>query len=112
MGLRIVFVVRLLVIGGTSFVGRHAVELAVAEGDEVAVFHRGRTNPDLLEGRVRHLVGDRDTGDYRSLSGTDTLSSGASGCWNGNASSRLNSPCPMLTESSRSLSCSPGPMEG
>ena len=63
--------VRLLVIGGTSFVGRHVVELAVAQGDEVAVFHRGRTNPDLLEGQVRHLVGDRDTGDYRALSGSE-----------------------------------------
>ena len=51
--------------------GRHAVELAVAQGDEVVVFHRGRTNPDLLEGQVRHLVGDRDTGDYRALSSSE-----------------------------------------
>jgi 2'-hydroxyisoflavone reductase len=64
--------VRLLVIGGTSFVGRHLVEQAVAAGHEVAVFHRGRTNPDLLEGRVEHRLGDRDTGDYSSLAGTET----------------------------------------
>jgi nucleoside-diphosphate-sugar epimerase len=58
---------RLLVIGGTSFVGRHLVEQAVAAGHDIAVFHRGRTNPDLLEGRVEHRLGDRDTGDYSSL---------------------------------------------
>jgi 2'-hydroxyisoflavone reductase len=58
---------RLLFIGGTSFVGRHAVELAVEEGHDVTVFHRGRTNPDLLAGRVDHRLGDRETGDYRSI---------------------------------------------
>jgi 2'-hydroxyisoflavone reductase len=63
--------VRLLVIGGTSFVGRHLVEQAVARGHEVAVFHRGRTNPDLLEGRIEHRLGNRDTGDYSSLAGAD-----------------------------------------
>jgi 2'-hydroxyisoflavone reductase len=63
--------VRLLVIGGTSFVGRHLVEQAVAAGHDVAVFHRGRTNPDLLEGRVEHRRGDRDTGDYTSLAGAE-----------------------------------------
>jgi uncharacterized protein YbjT (DUF2867 family) len=64
--------VRLLVTGGTSFVGRHAVALAVAGGHEVAVFHRGRTNPDLLQGRIEHLFGDRDTGDYTALAGAET----------------------------------------
>ena len=42
---------RLLFIGGTSFIGRHAVELAVDDGHEVTVFHRGRTNPGLLAGK-------------------------------------------------------------
>ena len=42
---------RLLVVGGTSFVGRHAVEHAVEAGHDVTVFHRGRTNDDLLAGR-------------------------------------------------------------
>jgi 2'-hydroxyisoflavone reductase len=45
------------------------VELAVADGHEVTVFHRGRTNPDLLQGRIEHLLGDRDTGDYTALEG-------------------------------------------
>jgi nucleoside-diphosphate-sugar epimerase len=64
--------VRLLFIGGTSFVGRHAVEHAVAAGHDVTVFHRGRTNADLLEGRIDHRLGDRRTGDYASLSTGET----------------------------------------
>jgi 2'-hydroxyisoflavone reductase len=41
---------RLLFVGGTSFVGRHAVESAVAAGHDVTVLHRGRTNDELLAG--------------------------------------------------------------
>lgn len=63
---------RLLVIGGTSFVGRHAVEAAVEQGHDVTVFHRGRTNADLLAGRVEHRTGDRNTPDYSSLDGDET----------------------------------------
>ena len=63
---------RLLVLGGTSFVGRHLVELAVAEDHAVTVFHRGRTNPDLLRGRIEHLLGDRDVGDYTALEGAES----------------------------------------
>jgi 2'-hydroxyisoflavone reductase len=59
--------VRLLFIGGTSFIGRHAVELAVDDGHEVTVFHRGRTNPGLLAGKIDHRLGDRDAGDYASI---------------------------------------------
>ena len=62
---------RILFIGGTSFVGRHAVERAVAAGHEVTVFHRGRTNPGLLEGLAEHRFGDRQVGDYRSIDGLD-----------------------------------------
>ena len=63
---------RLLVIGGTSFVGRHTVEIAVEDGHEVAVFHRGRTNGDLLAGRVDHRLGDRNAPDYASLDTDET----------------------------------------
>ena len=65
-------VVRLLFIGGTSFVGRHAVERAVGEGHSVTVFHRGRTNPGLLADRIEHRLGDRDTGDYASIDGAES----------------------------------------
>ena len=50
---------RVLILGGTLFVGRHLVEAALARGDEVTLFNRGRTNPDLFP-EVEHLRGDRD----------------------------------------------------
>ena len=53
---------RLLVLGGTSFLGRHLVERALEAGDRVTVFHRGRTNPALFAGRVERITGDRDGG--------------------------------------------------
>lgn len=62
---------RLLFVGGTSFVGRHAVEHAVAVGHQVTVFHRGRTNPTLLDDRIEHRYGDRLSGDYGSLAGVE-----------------------------------------
>ena len=59
---------RLLVLGGTRFVGRHLVELALAGGHEVSLFTRGKTNADLFP-QVEHLHGDRETGDYEALKG-------------------------------------------
>lgn len=59
---------RVLVLGGTSFVGRAAVEELIAGGDEVTLFSRGRTGADLFPAAER-LVGDRDTGDYAALAG-------------------------------------------
>jgi 2'-hydroxyisoflavone reductase len=53
--------VRLLVLGGTQFVGRALVETALGEGAEVTLFHRGQTNPDLFPD-AEHLHGDRDGG--------------------------------------------------
>ena len=52
---------RLLLIGGTRFVGRHIVEAALAHGHTVTLFHRGQTNPDLFP-QVEHLSGNRDGG--------------------------------------------------
>ena len=57
---------KLLFIGGTSFVGRHTVEAAVAAAHDVTVFHRGRTNDDLLAGSISHRHGDRNA-DYGAL---------------------------------------------
>ena len=59
----------LLVLGGTSFAGRHVVEHALAAGHAVTTFNRGRTNPGLFP-QVRSLHGDRQSGDYRALQGT------------------------------------------
>jgi 2'-hydroxyisoflavone reductase len=58
---------KLLFVGGTSFVGRHAVEAAVAAGHDVTVFHRGSTNEDLLAGSISHRHGDRNGPDYTAL---------------------------------------------
>lgn len=55
-----------LVLGGTAFVGRAIVTTALGEGMEVTLFSRGRTGPGLFPEAGR-LVGDRDSGDYRSL---------------------------------------------
>jgi 2'-hydroxyisoflavone reductase len=51
--------VKLLVIGGSSFIGLHVVEHALAAGHDVTVFNRGLTNRDLLP-QVEQLVGDRE----------------------------------------------------
>ena len=52
---------KLLVLGGTKFVGRHLVELALASGHEVTMFNRGQLNPELFP-EVEKLRGDRDGG--------------------------------------------------
>jgi nucleoside-diphosphate-sugar epimerase len=57
---------RILVLGGTSFVGRAVVEDALGSGVEVTLFNRGRTGTGLFPG-VARLVGDRDAGDYAAL---------------------------------------------
>ncbi len=58
---------RFLILGGTSFVGRHLVDAALERGHEVAVFNRGHTNPGLWP-EVQELRGDRD-GDLDALKG-------------------------------------------
>jgi 2'-hydroxyisoflavone reductase len=50
---------RLLVLGGTGFVGRHAVSCAVARGHDVETFSRGTTHAELPP-EVEQLYGDRD----------------------------------------------------
>ncbi len=47
-----------LVLGGTQFVGRHIVERLLANGHNVTLFHRGKTNPDLFP-TADHVHGDR-----------------------------------------------------
>lgn len=50
---------KILVIGGTRFVGRHLVEAARGRGHEVTLFHRGRTGADLFGG-IERVQGDRE----------------------------------------------------
>jgi len=71
---------KLLVLGGTQFVGRALVEEALARGHEISLFNRGQSEPtgqQLFGHRVRHLVGDRGDGgddasaDLSALAGAD-----------------------------------------
>lgn len=50
---------RLLVIGGTKFVGRYIVAAALARGHQVTLLHRGRSGPGLFP-EADHLLTDRD----------------------------------------------------
>jgi 2'-hydroxyisoflavone reductase len=56
---------RLLILGGTRFLGRHLVELGVSRGHEMTLFNRGRTEPDLFPD-LTLLQGDR-AGDLAAL---------------------------------------------
>ena len=58
---------RLLIAGGTSFVGRAIAWSALHHGHEVTVINRGVTPHDLPD-NVEHLIGDRH-GDLSALSG-------------------------------------------
>jgi 2'-hydroxyisoflavone reductase len=58
---------RILIIGGTAFVGRHITQAALEAGHEVTVFHRGRTGADLFA-QATHLLGDRNQ-DLSALTG-------------------------------------------
>lgn len=58
---------KILVIGGTRFVGRHFVDAALARGHEITLFNRGKSNADLYP-NVETLKGDRD-GDLSALDG-------------------------------------------
>jgi 2'-hydroxyisoflavone reductase len=49
---------KLLVLGGTRFLGRAAVEAALERGHEVTLFNRGETNPELFP-EAERLRGDR-----------------------------------------------------
>ncbi len=52
---------KLLILGGTRFLGLHLAEAAVASNHEVTLFHRGRTNPGAVPG-AEEVLGDRDGG--------------------------------------------------
>ncbi|MFG2309626.1 NAD-dependent epimerase/dehydratase family protein [Streptomyces sp. NPDC048566] len=64
---------RLLVLGGTEFVGRAVVEAALGRGWEVTVFHRGRHEPPA---GVRQVLGDRT-----APGGADALAAEPGGGW-------------------------------
>jgi 2'-hydroxyisoflavone reductase len=57
---------QILVLGGTSFVGRAIVEDALGAGHDVTLFSRGKTGADLFPD-LNHRIGDRESGAYDSL---------------------------------------------
>jgi len=58
---------RILILGGTGFIGPHQVEYALSRGHEITLFNRGRTNAHLFP-EVEKLVGDRES-DLTALEG-------------------------------------------
>ena len=58
---------RLLILGGTGFIGPYQVRYALERGHTVTLFNRGRTNTHLFPG-VERLVGDRN-GQLAALAG-------------------------------------------
>src|SRR6185503_2173656 len=50
---------RILIIGGTRFLGRHLVEAALGRRHEVTLFNRGKSNPDLFPD-LETILGDRE----------------------------------------------------
>ena len=59
---------RILILGGTGFIGPHQVRYALSRGHTITVFNRGRREQDW-PGPVEELLGDRDTGYLKSLQG-------------------------------------------
>ncbi|HEX6812282.1 MAG TPA: NAD-dependent epimerase/dehydratase family protein [Planctomycetota bacterium] len=59
---------KILVLGGTAFLGPPFVRSAVAKGHTVTLFNRGKTNPELFKD-LEQLRGDREKGDLDALRG-------------------------------------------
>ena len=63
---------RILVLGGTGFLGPHFVEAARAKGHKLTLFNRGKTNPTRFSGEefkdIEQLQGDRKS-DMKALEG-------------------------------------------
>ena len=60
---------RILILGGTGFIGPYQVQYALDRGHTVTLFNRGRTNPKLFP-QVEKLIGDRAS-DVTALQGRD-----------------------------------------
>jgi 2'-hydroxyisoflavone reductase len=60
---------RILVLGGTGFIGPHLVEYALSRGHTLTLFNRGRTKPGLFP-KAEQLIGDRNVPDgHAALAG-------------------------------------------
>ncbi len=59
---------KLLILGGTGFIGPHQVRYALARGHAVTIFNRGRSAPGMFDG-VEELIGDRAANQLEALKG-------------------------------------------
>ncbi len=62
---------KILILGGTGFLGPATIEIAQARGHQVTLFNRGKTRPDLFPG-VTKLHGDRDPKKDEGLKALET----------------------------------------
>jgi 2'-hydroxyisoflavone reductase len=60
---------KILILGGTGFLGPAVVERALQRGHAVTLFNRGKTNADLFPS-VEKIRGDREKGDLSGLEGS------------------------------------------
>jgi 2'-hydroxyisoflavone reductase len=51
---------RILILGGTGFIGPYQVRYALSRGHKVTTFNRGKTHPHELPAEVEQLIGDRN----------------------------------------------------
>ncbi|MBX2875981.1 MAG: NAD-dependent epimerase/dehydratase family protein [Saprospiraceae bacterium] len=64
---------KILILGGTSFLGPHQIKAALDRGHQISTFTRGKTKPTIhqdLFSEVEALVGDREN-DLKALEGRD-----------------------------------------
>jgi 2'-hydroxyisoflavone reductase len=61
---------KLLILGGTGFLGPCVVRRAVARGHSMTLFNRGKTDPAAFP-ELERLRGDRSTGDLKALEGRE-----------------------------------------
>lgn len=59
---------KILILGGTRFIGRHIVTLARAHRHELTLFNRNQSNPGLFRRIATPIYGDRET-DLNKLKG-------------------------------------------
>ncbi len=62
---------KILILGGTGFTGPFQVAYALARGHQVTIFNRGKRPSPEWPGQVEQLLGDRNTGDLKSLEGRE-----------------------------------------
>lgn len=64
---------RILILGGTRFIGPHQIKYAIDRGHEISMFTRGQTEPPFFQDyfeQVEHLIGDRND-DLSALEGRE-----------------------------------------